>query len=362
MDKKELLDELMLQKKGASNMNGLPITEVDIRNLGVIPSFQWDKISNINLIIGENGAGKTFLLKGLYSAVRTLEEYKRGDDIRPIAEVLAEKLRWTFQAEKLGDLVCRSSDKPLSFEIALGDKSIGYQFSQSATSKIVSVSAPNGGKEGNSIFIPAKEVLSLFSVILKSREVDKSFGFDDTYYDLAKALRIAPTRGRNYSAFAKSRDAVRNVIDGKIEYEESTGKWIYKNNRNQKFSIGTTSEGVKKIAIMDRMLANGYLDNRSIIFIDEVESALHPTAICQFLDMVAFLADKMNIQFFIASHSYFVIKKLAILAINKPHFISCLSLSKMSEPVLCDMHDGMPNNSIVDTSIELYEQEIMEGL
>lgn len=44
------------------------------------------------------------------------------------------------------------------------------------------------GDDITSIFIPAKEVLSLFSVILKSREIDKSFGFDDTYYDLAKAL------------------------------------------------------------------------------------------------------------------------------------------------------------------------------
>lgn len=331
-------------------MNGLPITEVGIRNFGVIPSFQWDKISNINLIIGENGAGKTFLLKGLYSAVRTLEDYRRGDDIRPIAEVLAEKLRWTFQAEKLGDLVCRSSEKSLSFEMALGDKRIGYQFSRSATSKIGSVSAPNSGKEGNSIFVPAKEVLSLFSVILKSREVDRSFGFDDTYYDLVKALRIAPTPGLDCSEFAKVRSIVRNMIDGRIEYEENTGKWVYKNNRNQKFSINVTSEGVKKIALIDRLLANRYLDNRSIVFIDEVESALHPTAICQFLDMVALLTDKMNIQFFITSNSYFVVKKLGLLAMNKPGFISCLSLSKMSEPVLCDMCDGMTNSSIVDTS------------
>lgn len=335
---------------------------VDVKNFGVVPSFKWDNISNINLIIGENGTGKTFLLKGLYAAIRTLEEYRRGDDIRPLADVLSEKLRWTFQTEKLGDLVARPSEKALSFELSFSGKSFQYQLSQSAASKVGSVSAPDGGKEGNSVFIPAKEVLSLFSVILKSREVDKSFGFDDTYYDLVKALRIAPTRGKNYAAFAKARDNVKKVIDGKVEYEESTGKWVYRNSRNQKFSIGATSEGVKKIAIMDRMLANGYLDSHSIIFIDEIESALHPNAICQFLDMIAFLARKMKIQFFITSHSYFVIKKMTLIAMQTRGLVSCLSLSREVAPLVCDLHDGMPDNSIIDTSIELYEQEIMEGL
>ena len=343
-------------------MSDLSITQVLLKNYGVVPMLSWDRISNINLIIGENGTGKTFLLKGLYSAVRAMEEYKRGDDIRPMADVLSEKLRWTFQADKLGDLVARSSDDALRFDMTLGGKTVSYQFSQSATSKVGSVLSLDGGKGGNSVFIPAKEVLSLFSVILKSRDVDKSFGFDDTYYDLAKALRIVSGQGESHRAFSESRTHVKELIDGKIEYEENTGKWVYKNNRNQRFSIGTTSEGVKKIAILDRLLANGYLDGRSIVFIDEVESALHPKAICQFLDIVMLLAEEMDIQFFIASHSYFVIKKMALMAMRKPRMISCLSLNRNADPVICDLHDGMPDNSIIETSIELYEQEITEGL
>ena len=63
-----------------------------------------------------------------------------------------------------------------------------------------------------------------------------------------------------------------------------------------------------------REVSNGYLDNQSIIFIDEVESALHPTAIYQFLDMIEKIAADMDLQFFISSHSYFVIKKLALIA------------------------------------------------
>ncbi len=242
---------------------GYKITQARLKNFGILGEFSNNRFSNINLIIGENGTGKTFLLKALYSAVRSVEEYRRGDDIKTISEVLSEKLRWTFQVEKLGDMVLKSAKDVLSFEIQFEDEKVSYQFSQSASSKVGAAAAPEKGKMGNSVFIPAKEVLSLFSVILKSWEIDRVFGFDDTYYDLVKALQISPSRGRNYTVFANSRKIVNDVIDGKVDYDEGNGKWFYKNTKNQKFSIGAASEGVKKIAIMDRLLANGYLDYNS---------------------------------------------------------------------------------------------------
>lgn len=338
------------------------IENLQLKNFGMLEEFQCNEFSNINLIIGENGTGKTFLLKALYSAVKTMEEYKRGDDITPINDILSEKLRWTFQVDKLGDIVSKSADEGLDFRMKLNKASLEYQFSKSAASKVGAVDPVLNGKDGDSIFIPAKEVLSLFSVILKSREIDKAFGFDDTYYDLAKALRISPSRGKNYTVFAESRKVVGDVIDGKVDYDENSGKWYYRNKKNQKFSIGATSEGVKKIAIMDRLLANGYLNADSIIFIDEIESALHPKAVCQFLDMIDNIANEMGIQVFITSHSYFVIKKLFLIALKKENTVKCISLNKGKEAQICDLHDGMPDNSIIDTSIQLYEQEIEEVL
>ena len=96
-----------------------------------------------------------------------------------------------------------------------GEK-FAYSFTDNATVKVSNVINEIEPLKSNSIFIPAKEVLSLFNIILKSRELDKAFGFDDTYYDLVKALRIAPQRGKNYTTFAKSRESLKNIIDGRV--------------------------------------------------------------------------------------------------------------------------------------------------
>ena len=71
---------------------------------------------------------------------------------------------------------------------------------------------------------------------------------------------------------------------------------------------------------------------------------------------------KSGIQFFIATHSYFVIKKLCILAQKHKFSIPLLSLEKEVLPVYANLIDGMPENSIVEESVRLYEEEINVAL
>jgi len=317
--------------------------------------LDWQKLGKINLIIGNNSSGKTFLLKAMYSAMRTLEEYKRGDDQRKASEILAEKLYWTFQPEKIGDLVSKQADSPLFLELTLDDKTFDYSFGKDTIKSISSVENHIGSRTSNSIFLPAKEVLSLHNIILKSREQDKVFGFDDTYLDLARALRLPTTRGNNYPEFAQSRQQLDDMFGGKVDYDESSGRWQFKKGK-QKFPIGVTAEGIKKIALLDTLLGNRYLDKNSVVFIDELESALHPTAISKFIDILAILAS-CGIQFFIASHSYFVIKKLFLIAQEQK--LSIPTLSKDSDTwQQSNLLDEMPDNAIIEESIRLYKEEI----
>ena len=52
------------------------LNNIRIENFGPLTDMSWSNVGKINLVIGANDSGKTFLLKALYSAVRTLEEYR----------------------------------------------------------------------------------------------------------------------------------------------------------------------------------------------------------------------------------------------------------------------------------------------
>ena len=331
------------------------INSVHTNNFGPLTDLQWNNLGNINLVIGPNSCGKTFLLKALYSAIRTLEDYRRGDDQRTASEILQEKLYWTFQSDKIGDMVTKGAETPLSFKMQMDNHDFRYSFGRDTVKQISELENHNPKRESNSIFLPAKEVLSIHHIILKSREIDKVFGFDDTYLDLARAIRQSPKKGKNFDEFARSRQKLEEMIGGKIEFDELTGKWLFKKG-NSKFTIGSTAEGIKKIAIVDTLLGNRYLDDKSVVFIDEPESALHPDAIGILLEIVTLLADR-GIQFFMASHSYFVVKKLLLIAMEKNLSIPVISFQE-NKWNFADLKEGMPSNSIIQASIDLYMKEV----
>ena len=331
------------------------LNSVSLENFGPLDSLKWTGLSNVNIVIGTNSSGKTFLLKALYATVRALEGHQRGHQPRTLSEMLYEKIYWTFQADKLGDLVTKGSKGPLSCSIDMGGKKLSFAFGKDTAKSISSPSGDLSSLSSNSIFLPPKEVLSLQSIILKSREVESEFGFDDTYYDLAKTLSLTTTRGKNYSEFASSRSDLEAMLGGKVEFDPLENRWQFKKG-NQKFPIGATAEGIKKIAILDTLLGNRFLGPGSIVFIDEPESALHPTAITKLIEIIVRLSQR-GIQFFIASHSYFVIKALYLSACK--HEVSVPVLSYMNQAWQADdLKEGMPDNPIIDESIRLYEQEV----
>lgn len=327
------------------------VKKVSISNFGPIKTLDFNCSNGINLIIGSNSTGKTWLLKSIYTVLKTIEEQGRGNNPKSIEDIFCERLYWTYQNQKIGDLVTKGSSEKASVDISFSEDSFKMEFSSSAEKK-AQITHKTKKRSANSVFIPAKEVLSLFQVVKKSRDIDKSFGFDDTYLDLARALDVSPKQDINKD-FSEQMNNLEAVIKGKLIFEN--GSWIFKQGKN-KFSIYSMAEGIKKLSIFNRLLENGYISPESIIFIDEPEAALHPQALIQFFDIIESLR-KAGIQFFIATHSYFVIKKLVLLAKKNKEHIPLLAFENDKYRTE-DLLEGLPANiDIIKQSIDLYEEE-----
>ncbi len=330
------------------------ISSVSLSNYGPISSLEWKNLGKVNLIIGPNKSGKTFLLKSIYSALKTTEQYKRGKENRSDKEILTDKLYWSFQTQPIGNLVKKGSNV-LSYMMMSKEGSFSYSFGTSTTKTISNLENSMSRKNVNSVFIPAKEILSLQDIILDSRYRYAEFGFEDSYFDLAKAL--APTgKGRNYKEFSDARQSIITILGGKLDYDEDRKEWRFKDKKNRVFEISLTSEGIKKLSIIELLLGNHYLSRDSIILIDEVEANLHPALIGRFMEIILEIS-KAGVQFFLSTHSYFVIKKLYILAHKRKMSIPVVSF-ELDSVTTGDLLKQMPKNAIIDESINLYKEEI----
>lgn len=334
------------------------IKSFELENYGPIRSLQVNNCGLINLIIGPNRSGKTLLLKALYTAQRTIELFKRGKNIDSDKEILFKKLYWTFQIDKIGNLVRKPDRGNLMFFMTDYDNGkFSYSFSPSTEKQIVKLTNTCRPSNSNSVFLPAKEVLSLLDIIEFEREDRQVFGFDETYYDLAKALTPAG-KGKNIKVFSDLRNELEDAINGRIVFNKDKDEWVFRQG-NMEIDINLTSEGTKKIAILDTLLGNHFLSGKSIVFIDEPEAGLHPSLLVKLLDIITRLG-KAGLQFFIASHSYFVIKKLYLIALQNEMDIPVISFQNDPELsiVIDNLKEGMPKNQIIDESIELYTQEL----
>jgi hypothetical protein len=211
----------------------------------------------------------------------------------------------------------------------------------------------------SAIFLPPKEVLTAFAAIAVTREKQEIYGFDDTYLDLIKLLRIPETQGEIDPALNGVLRDLAQLFPGQIVKRQSSDDFTFKRGKRS-FGMAETADGIKKVGMLTALIKNRSLSPTSILFLDEPETNLHPGAIVAFTEAL-FRLGQAGVQVYLATHSYFVIKQLQILA--KEHgvrvpFCSLVREGDGVEAKLSDLRDGMPDNPIVDVSIELYKREI----
>ena len=101
---------------------------------------------------------------------------------------------------------------------------------------------------------------------------------------------------------------ISEIINGTITVDLLEGVRYKKNN--QDIAIKNTALGIKSFGIIQLLLKNNRLNNRSILIIDEPEVHLHPDWQVKYAEILALLSKEYDIPIVLTSHSPYFIEAL----------------------------------------------------
>lgn len=268
----------------------------------------------INVLIGENGTGKTHLMKVLYSACQSVDK-KTSFSHKLVSTMLPDDY-------KISRLITRKQgNRSAQIRIYAGepiisqDKVLTAVFHGNTKKWEAEVTGETGWEDSfaglSSIFIPAKEILS-HSYNLNAASEKNNVRFDDTYLDIINAAKVDISVGRNSSTRDALLKKIQEITHGKVLYDVKRDEF-YLTNGSSKQEFNLVAEGIRKMALLWQLVKNGTLERGSILFWDEPEANINPAYISIIVEMLLEL-QRRGVQIFISTHdymisSYFEVKK-----------------------------------------------------
>ena len=98
------------------------------------------------------------------------------------------------------------------------------------------------------------------------------------------------------------------IINGNIKYNKKTKDFIYVSNGKSYYNLNTAT-GIKSFGIMQMLIQSGFINERSLLILDEPEVHLHTKWQLKYADFIVKLVEN-NINVLVTSHSPYMIEAL----------------------------------------------------
>lgn len=332
----------------------MPLTRIEAENFTVFEKIAIPFCRGLNVLVGENGMGKTHIMKMAYAACQASK--------RDIS--FSHKTVMLFRPEQvgIGRLVNRNQKGVNTAKICIESDTakIGMSFSTRTRKWDAEVKSEEKWEKQmsdlTSVFIPAKEILSNawnLDAAVKMGNVE----FDDTYLDIIAAAKIDISRGADSAARKRYLDVLQKISTGKVTLHEE--RFYLKPGTQAKLEFNLVAEGLRKIALLWQLIKNGTLENGSVLFWDEPEANINPKYIPILAELLMMLESE-GVQIFVSTHDYFLSKYIEVKR-GKDNEVQYVSLYKEGDTVLCETakeFELLEHNAIMDTFRQLYREEI----
>lgn len=330
------------------------IARLELRNFTAFADLTLELSPKINVIIGENGTGKTHLLKAAYGLCAGAPLFKNKPNISKgkLESALTAKLLRLFMPldDNLGKMHHQgASEQAYMSALFAGGQKIATTFFNNSKELAVQDRANYEQYQAEAVFIPTKEVLSLVKGMTDNKHDQKTVEliFDDGYVDLANALMKSGHGDTETQVNFDPRlntiiPQLVNLIGGRYQWENGgfyfqAGKYVEKASPKRTkaksaqmyqdstvtefvptsghiYSSGMTAEGFRKVGILHRLLSNGTISPGSSgpLFWDEPESNMNPKLMGLLVQILLELS-RNGQQIILATHDYVLIKWLELL-------------------------------------------------
>lgn len=324
------------------------IEHIEVKDFTVFHELKTDLVPGVNLFIGENGTGKTHLLKLLYSF--HAPGIKKG-----LFKEFADKLLRVFlpQGFLLKRLVRRGKGSKEGFSISItknGELLTCTLKDDGLHTKL----EPQHMRPSKSVYIPVKEMLANapgFRSLYNEREIH----FEEIYADIIDKALLPPLKSISPEK-EKILKALQKAMGGKVLEKNEV---FFLKNKTGETEFTLVAEGMRKLALIWLLIRNGSIEKGSTLYWDEPEANLNPSML-PLIVMILLEMERMGVQIFIATHSYALLKEFDLQCEEHSLRFYSLFMGKNREINLAasDSYLGLSPNRIADQFARMYNLEI----
>jgi hypothetical protein len=296
------------------------IKSANFVNLTSIPNEQWDFAGGLNVIIGENGLGKSHVLKALYSILKSLSPdmaigKSSGSESfgkLQLEKRIADELIGNMRPDSLGRLVKRRPGRnraEVSIAFKKSSLNTSFSFATNSQTQVDVTKMPSTMLAKSPVFVPTRELITLcpwFVPLYESYHVP----FEKTWRDTVLLLGAPSLRGPRESKAREFLSPIEEALGGKVEVDQN-GRFYVKVNGGR-MEAALVAEGLRKFAMLARLISTGVLLEQGYLFWDEPETNINPRLLKVLAGVIVGLAGQ-GIQVFLATHSIFLLREIMIL-------------------------------------------------
>ena len=267
----------------------------------------------LNVLVGENGTGKTLLMRLPYAVLRLLVDMGREQKAPARTELqrrIAEKLVAVVRSESLGRLARRAQGRQrceVSLSLRPKTQSIAFSFATQSKSVKIEKLPPVLREESRPIYLPPRELLTIYPGFVPLYDAHYT-EFDETWRDTCQLLGEPVKRGPRVGEVAGLLDLLERAMGGNLERDRKSDRFYLRGSAGR-MEAPLMAEGTRKLGMLAQLAATGALGSKACVFWDEPEANLNPALIRRVARVILDLCSQ-GVQMFLATHSLFLLREL----------------------------------------------------